>query len=144
MPKKDTGALATLTEPAQQIWLAGLGAFAMAGAEGGRLFELLVKKGRAVEKANLARFDDMKGTVTEKVEDLRALPGTAVDRISHTVDTGMASVLHRLGVPTKKEIGTLTRRVEELARSLEHKPAARRPRKVARARRTTAKPVATA
>lgn len=144
MTKKDNGALATLAEPAQQIWLAGLGAFAMAGAEGSKLFETLVKKGRAVEKANLARLDDMKGAVTERVEDLRTFPSTAADRITTGIDSGMATVLHRLGVPTKKEIGTLTRKVEELARTLEHKPA-RRVRSQTRSRRTTArKPVANA
>lgn len=129
MPKKETGTIVALTEPAQQIWLAGLGAFALAGDEGGKLFTALVKKGRAVEKANLARLDDLMGAVTEKVQDIKAIPANAVEKISDGFDTGVATVLHRLGVPTKREIGTLTRRVEELARTLDKKPArARQPR----------------
>ena len=34
----------TLTESAQQIWLAGVGAFGRAQAEGAKLFEALVRK----------------------------------------------------------------------------------------------------
>ena len=129
MAKKETGTIVALTEPAQQIWLAGLGAFALAGDEGGKLFTALVKKGRAVEKANLARLDELMGAVTEKVEEFKAIPMTAADKISGGFDSGVATVLHKLGVPSKKEIGTLTRRVEELARTLESKPTrARRPR----------------
>ena len=141
MTKKETGTIVALTEPAQQIWLAGLGAFALAGDEGGKLFTLLVKKGRAVERANLARLDDLMGAVNETVEEIKAIPVTTAEKISDRFDTGVATVLHKLGVPTKKEIGTLTRRVEALARALETKPArARHPR----TRRTTAAPKAVA
>ena len=42
---KKTQALPMLKESAHEIWLAGLGAFALAGDEGGRLFKQLVKKG---------------------------------------------------------------------------------------------------
>lgn len=135
--------LLPLTEPAQRIWLAGLGAFAMAGEEGGKLFETLVRKGRTLEKANLARLDTAMGTVEERLETLRALPATTAERISDGFEGGVATVLHRLGVPTKREIGTLTRRVEELSKNLTRKPTVRRSRP--RVRRTTArKPVATA
>ena len=129
MPKKETGTIVALTEPAQQIWLAGLGAFALAGDEGAKLFTALVKKGRAVEKANLARLDDLMGAMTDKVEEIKAIPGATVEKLSDGFDSGVATVLHKLGVPTKREIGTLTRRVEELARTLDRKPVrARHPR----------------
>lgn len=122
MPKKETTTIVALTEPAQQIWLAGLGAFALAGDEGAKLFTALVKKGRAVEKANLARLDDLMGVVTDKVEEIKGIPGATVEKLSDGFDSGVATVLHKLGVPTKREIGTLTRRVEELTRTLDHKP----------------------
>jgi poly(hydroxyalkanoate) granule-associated protein len=141
MSKKEPGTIVALTEPAQQIWLAGLGAFALAGDEGAKLFTALVKKGRAVEKANLARLDDLMGAVADRVEDIRAIPTTTVEKISDGFDTGVATVLHKLGVPTKKEIGTLTRRVEELTRTLEKKPARVR---APRARRAAAAPKAVA
>lgn len=37
-------------ESAQQIWLAGLGAFAKAQAEGGKVFEALVREGMALQR----------------------------------------------------------------------------------------------
>ena len=40
----------TLSESAQQIWLAGVGAFGRAQAEGTKLFEALVKEGLSLEQ----------------------------------------------------------------------------------------------
>ena len=37
----------TIRDSAQQIWLAGLGAFGKAQEEGGKVFEALVKEGAA-------------------------------------------------------------------------------------------------
>lgn len=139
---KVTGRGLALREPAERIWLAGLGAFAMAEEEGSKLFATLVKKGRVLQKTNTARLDArMEGVregVMERIDTLREIPDAAMERINGRVDATMTSVLHRFGVPTKREIGTLTRRVEELTRTLEEKkPRTRRPR-TARQRRTAA------
>src|SRR4051812_626481 len=40
----------TVKESAQQIWLAGLGAFSKAQEEGGRVFEALVKEGVGLQR----------------------------------------------------------------------------------------------
>ena len=42
---KKNGYVPGLRDTAQQIWLAGLGAFALAGEEGGKLFGTLVERG---------------------------------------------------------------------------------------------------
>jgi poly(hydroxyalkanoate) granule-associated protein len=97
---------------AQQIWLAGLGAFALAGEEGGKLFGMLVKKGHGVEKLNKVRL----GRVLDRVGRVREDAGRAIGRIGNPLDAGMTVALHQLGVPTRKEIVTLTKRVEELTR----------------------------
>ena len=39
-----------IKESAQQIWLAGLGAFAKAQEEGGKAFESLVKEGLTIQR----------------------------------------------------------------------------------------------
>lgn len=116
---KSNGRALTLTQPAQQIWLAGLGAFAVAEQEGSKLFTNLVKKGKIVEKANLSRMEKARGRVGDMVADLRELPTTTVEKIGDRVDGTTAIVLRRLGVPTHREIGALTRRVEELTKALE-------------------------
>jgi poly(hydroxyalkanoate) granule-associated protein len=97
---------------AQQIWLAGLGAFALAGEEGGKLFSSLVKKGAGIEKHNKARLEKVFARVGRVREDA----GRALGRIGNPLDSGMTVALHQLGVPTRREIVTLTKRVEELTR----------------------------
>jgi poly(hydroxyalkanoate) granule-associated protein len=106
----------SIRRSAQQIWLAGLGAFALAGEEGGKLFASLVKRGHGVEKLNKARLETVFARV-EKVRDrVRDNAGRTIGRIGNPIDTGMTAALHQLGVPTRKEIVTLTKRVEELTR----------------------------
>ncbi|PAK99390.1 poly(hydroxyalkanoate) granule-associated protein, partial [Staphylococcus hominis] len=47
-----------LTGSAQQIWLAGLGVFARAQAEGSRVFDDLVKEGESVDARNREQAGD--------------------------------------------------------------------------------------
>jgi poly(hydroxyalkanoate) granule-associated protein len=104
-----------LRQSAQQVWLAGLGALALAEEQGGKLFSSLVKKGMQVEKVNKSRLEK----VVTKVGEFRTEAGKAIGRINLPVDFGMSGALHRLGVPSRKEIVTLTKRVEELTKSVE-------------------------
>jgi poly(hydroxyalkanoate) granule-associated protein len=123
-----------LREPAQQIWFAGLGAFAMAEEEGSKLFKTLVRKGKSVERhAVMPRFE----TVKARVDEVRALPGMAIEKIGTNMDESVTAVLHRLGVPTKREIGTLARRVEELTRTIETRQAKPRRTRTTRVTATT-------
>ena len=101
-----------LKESAHDIYLAGLGAFAMAGAEGGRLFRQLVKRGAGMEKINKARINKL----VSRAEGFQGEARTAVARLRTPIEAGMTNAMHRLGVPTRKEITTLTKRVEELTR----------------------------
>jgi poly(hydroxyalkanoate) granule-associated protein len=93
-----------------------LGAFALAGEEGGKLFSSLVKKGQGVEKLNKTRLEKVFTRVGKVGERVREDAGRAINRIGNPLDTGMTVALHQLGVPTRKEIVTLTKRVEELTR----------------------------
>lgn len=106
----------TIRRSAQQIWLAGLGAFALAGEEGGKLFGSLVKKGQGVEKLNKSRLEKVFSRVERVGERVRDNAGRAISRIGNPFDSGMSAALHQIGVPTRKEIVTLTKRVEELTR----------------------------
>src|SRR3546814_4033133 len=56
----------TLSESAQQIWLAGVGAFGRAQAEGTKLFEGLVKEGLNLEQT-ARRFADNRTHVVRDV-----------------------------------------------------------------------------
>lgn len=112
----------TAKDTMQQIWLAGLGAFAMASEEGNKLFKTLVKKGETVDKFGKAQVEKALARVEGAREDATA----AFGRIGAPIDAGITTALHKLGVPTRKEIQTLTRRVEELTRSVDKRTPARR------------------
>lgn len=110
--KSKTSRLPKIKQSAHEVWLAGLGALSLAGEEGGRLFKSLVKKGQGLEKVNKARIHQL----AEKVETLRGDARNAVARVKSPIEAGMNNAMSRLGVPSRKEIATLTKRVEELTR----------------------------
>jgi poly(hydroxyalkanoate) granule-associated protein len=109
---KKARALPMVKESAHEIWLAGLGAFALAGEEGGKLFRDLVKKGQVLEKTNKARL----GRIVERAETLRGDARQAMAKVGNPLEAGMTGAIHRLGMPTRKEIADLSRRVEELTK----------------------------
>ena len=99
---------------AHKIWLAGLGAVAMA-EEGEKLFKSLVDRGEGLEKSGLEQVDQLK----DKVTDATAKGKDALGKVGSTFDDAVGNALTRLGVPTRDEIATLTKRVEELTASVE-------------------------
>jgi poly(hydroxyalkanoate) granule-associated protein len=110
MMKKNS--LPKIRQSAHEVWLAGLGALSLAGEEGGRLFKTLVKKGQGLDKLNKARIHKL----ADRVEALRGDAREAVARVKSPIEAGMTNAMSRLGVPSRKEIATLTKRVEELTR----------------------------
>ncbi len=99
---------AEVTASAHKVWLAGLGALALAQEEGGKLFETLVKRGRDVET---------RGTHTIRDAGDRAVD--AFRKVGKGMDEQVSATLHRLGVPTREDIAALNRRVELLTATIE-------------------------
>lgn len=104
-----------VAENAHQIWLAGLGAVAMAQEEGGKLFKSLVKKGEGFEQVGKDRVDQAKGAVS----GVKVVAESYWETFERTIDDKVTAVIHRIGVPTKDEIDTLTERVEHLTAAIE-------------------------
>jgi len=127
--KKSMALRPMILDNAQQIWLAGLGAFAMAGEEGKDLFEHLVKRGADVQKSGKARVETMVKTAEKRATDLRGDAEAALGRVRLPLDKGMAKAMHRLGIPTRTEILELTKRVEALTKAVAKKNGHRRPAK---------------
>lgn len=119
----------TVKDNAQHIWLAGLGALATAGEEGNRVFEELVEKGARLEKTGRARLEKVLSKAQGRARTLRGDAQGALGRVSAPIDAGVSTALNKLGIPTRKEILALTRRVEELTRTVQ--TAKRRPAKKA-------------
>ena len=116
------GVSKTVMDSAQQIWLAGLGAFAKAQAEGGKLFESLVKEGAALD-AKTRKFTDAKvaearGNVESTLGQVRERSQETWDKLEKVFEDRVSRALGRLGVPGHDDIRTLTSRVEELSREV--------------------------
>ena len=112
----------TVMDSAQQIWLAGLGAFVKAQAEGGKLFESLVKEGAALD-AKTRKFTDAKvavarGNVEATLGQVRERSQETWDKLEKVFEDRVARALGRLGVPGRDEVRALTTRVEELSREM--------------------------
>ena len=105
-------------DSAHQIWLAGLGAFAMAQEEGGKLFDSLVKEGEKLEKRTRQAAEDTVSSVKDRVADVKDTAGEGTARLEQVFEQRVADALNRLGVPTVDDIAGLSQRVEELNKSL--------------------------
>jgi poly(hydroxyalkanoate) granule-associated protein len=106
-------------DTAHRIWLAGLGALAAAEEEGTKLFSRLVDRGRDVESRGKVEVDKVVDKANEVVDKAKSKAGSTWDDLGSKVDETITAALHRLGVPTREEIQTLTRRVEELNAKVE-------------------------
>ena len=119
----------TVRESAQEIWLAGLGAFSKAQAEGTKVFEALVKEGVGLQQKTRALAEDklagMTGNVaraasqwTKAANDLTGkAQSTATgtwDKLEQVFEDRVARALTSLGVPTQRDVQALSKRVEEL------------------------------
>ena len=128
-----------IKDSAHKIWLAGLGALAVAGEEGKTLFRTLVEKGEEFEAKGRDEVekvaDKVRDRVGDRVSDAKSSMGELWDKVQDGLDDRVAKTLERLGVPTRKEIATLTKRVEELAKGIEKAkrtaPAAATPKRAA-------------
>ena len=128
---RTTGRAPALRDSLEQVWLAGLGALTLTEAEGTKFFKTLVERGAGLEHQTLERLDDV---VADAKATVRTTPAKTVARIETGAEEAMTSALHRLGVPTRSDINNLTRRVEQLAETLERR--ATPPRRTARPRKT--------
>lgn len=108
----------TIRDSAQQIWLAGLGAFSKAQDEGGKVFEALVKEGLSIQRRTRAATEERIEAVGEKMSraagDLSKQATQSWDRLEQVFEDRVSRALTRLGVPTSSEIGELLARVDAL------------------------------
>ncbi|MGZ5079595.1 MAG: phasin family protein [Usitatibacter sp.] len=115
-------------QSAQKIWLAGLGAFERAKAEGPKMFELLVKQGREYTGRARDAADQALRNVREQASDA----GGKWDKLEQVFEERVSRSLGKLGVLTANDIEDLSKQVRELNESVLNlmrgagKPAARK------------------
>lgn len=123
LSKADDSQLAdAVRTSAQQIWQAGLGAFAKAQEEGGKVFAKLVKEGTELQKrtqqlAN-GKVSEVTGTVVKMADNVSKQAAGSWDKLEQVFEDRVSRSLKSLGVPTQSDIQALTKRVEELSKAV--------------------------
>ena len=122
--KKDTKKAAEkiqdeLKDSVNKVWLAGLGALATAEEEGMKVFKNLVERGESYEARNRERYEEVRTKVEETADKAKNKAGSTWDTVEDKFDETVAATMRRLGVPSRDEIATLTKRVEELTAVVE-------------------------
>jgi poly(hydroxyalkanoate) granule-associated protein len=112
----------TVKDSAQQIWLAGLGAFAKAQEEGGKVFDALVKEGVSIQKKTQsvaeAKLGEVAGRMSGMAGDVTSKAGQHWDKLESIFEERTARALGKLGVPSAKDVEALSQRVDELSAQL--------------------------
>jgi len=134
----------SVKESAQQIWLAGMGAFAKAQEEGSKVFEALVKEGAHLQKKTQGLAEERIGAVTGKMtamaDGMSNKAGVQWDKLESIFEERVARALNKMGVPSQKDIDALAKRIDGLSAQVGGKAAA----KAAPTRKAAAKPAAAA
>ena len=154
----DSALASSVKESAQQIWLAGMGAFAKAQAEGKQVFDGLVREGMTLQQKTQSvaeeKFGDVTSKMTSMADDVSAKAGKQWDKLESIFEERTAKAMKKMGVPTSKDVQALMDRVDALsaqmaagaktaARKATAKPAAKRaPAKKASAKRAPRKAAA--
>lgn len=146
----------TVKDSAQQIWLAGLGAFSKAQEEGGKVFEALVKEGLTIQRKTQAvaeeKITEATSRVTTMASDIGSKAQGQWDKLENIFEDRVAKALAKLGVPSARDLEALSARVDALAKGSKAapaKPTAKTPAKKAAAKKAVpakaaAKPAAKA
>jgi len=114
----------SVRDSAEEIWMAGLGAFSKAQREGNKVFDLLVAEGKQLQSKIKGVADNVSGKVAEKLTDKRVTDladraSASWDKFGQVFEDRTSDALGRFGVATKKDTDALSRRVAKLATELE-------------------------
>ena len=144
----DSALAGSVKDSAQQIWLAGMGAFAKAQAEGRQVFDALVKEGSALQKKTQSaaeeKFGDVSNKMSSMADDVTAKAGKQWDKLESIFEERTAKALKKLGVPTATDVQSLVARVDALSAQVagRAKTAAKSAAKTATRKRAPAKTAA--
>jgi poly(hydroxyalkanoate) granule-associated protein len=109
-------------ESSRQIWLAGLGAFSRAQAEGMKVFDALVRQGEAVEaktrEAASHTAAAARSAAHAKAKEMQQMAGGTWDKLEKVFEDRVARALSRLGVHTQSDVDRLAERVDALSEAV--------------------------
>lgn len=113
----------SVKDSAQQIWLAGLGAFAKAQEEGGKVFETLVKEGLSIQRKTQSaaeeRIAEATNRMTALANDISARATGKWDKLETIFQDRVAKALNGLGAPSARDMEALAARIHELEQRMD-------------------------
>lgn len=102
-------------EQAQQIWLAGLGAFSKAQEEGTKAFEKLVTDGitmqRKVQQTAAEKLAEATEKASQAAQQLNERATGQWDKLENIFEDRVAKALHRMGMPSAQDLHDLEARI---------------------------------
>lgn len=108
----------TVKDSAQQIWLAGLGAFAKAQGEGNKVFDTLIKEGMSLHRRTQNAAEERIGGVTGRMSAMAGQVGNQAnaqwDKLESIFEERTAKAMTKLGVPTARDLAALSARLDAL------------------------------
>ncbi|SFB92150.1 phasin family protein [Massilia yuzhufengensis] len=116
-PDDDEALARAVRASAQQIWQAGLGAFAKAQEEGGSAFTRLVRDGSVLQK-RAREVEEATDTVARAAERATRRSGGSWGKLEQVFEERVARALATIGVPAASEVEALRRRVDQLELAL--------------------------
>ena len=118
----DSALADSIKASAKEIWLAGMGAFAKAQAEGKQVFEALVKEGNSLQRKTQGvaeeRLSEVTSRMTSMADEVTAKANQHWDKLETIFEERTARALKKLGVPTSKDVQDLKARVDALSAQL--------------------------
>jgi len=115
-----------MKESAQQIWLAGMGAFAKAQQEGTKVFETLVKDGTQLQAATQqaqAKVTEAAHKMSAMATDMGQRASGQMDKLEGIFEERVAKALESMGLPSAQALSELEARVAALEAQLADKAA---------------------
>lgn len=106
-------------DSANQIWLAGLGAYAKAEAEGSKLFDALVQDGERLELRTRSLLDRHITNARDKVDGLRARATGSWSKVERAFDERVSSALSRLNIPSRGDVDEVVGHIDDIAADLD-------------------------
>lgn len=120
--KDDDKSADRVKDSAQQIWLAGLGAFAKMQQEGSKAFEALVKDGAGMQKKTQQAAEETLAQAQARMAGLASEIGTKAaggwGKLENIFEERVARALEKLGLPSAAEWSALQARVAALEAQL--------------------------
>lgn len=134
-----------IKDSAQQIWLAGMGAFSKAQAEGGKVFEALIQEGMSLQRKTQGmaeeKISEVTGRMSSMAGEVTSRAGQHWDKLEALFEARTGKALGKLGVPTAADLQALNARIDDLAAAVARLSPAGAPKAAAAGKAAKAAPL---